>query len=83
MEEGRLDIFRAMQLARVQDESEIEQLIQVAPPVTPNEFVALVQGVATRNTLYCLDDGRLADVDRKLALVREVTPVASHTWSGS
>jgi hypothetical protein len=27
------------------------------------------------NTSYSLDEGRLADVDRKLALVRQVTPV--------
>jgi ParB family transcriptional regulator, chromosome partitioning protein len=75
MEEGRVDIFRAMQLARIKDSAQIEQLIDVAADVTPNEFVALVQGVATSNTSYCLDDGRLADVDRKMALVREVTPV--------
>jgi hypothetical protein len=31
--------------------------------------------VLLSNTRYSLDDGRLADVDRKLALVREVTPV--------
>jgi ParB/RepB/Spo0J family partition protein len=75
MEEGRVDIFRAMQLARIKDSTQIEHLIEVAPDVTPNEFVALVQSVASSNTAYCLDDGRLADVDRKLALVKEVTPV--------
>jgi hypothetical protein len=31
--------------------------------------------VESSNTSYSLDDGQLADVDRKLALVREVTPV--------
>jgi len=75
MEEGRLDIFRAMQLARVRDPEQVEDLIRVAHDVQPNDFVALVQSVATSNTSYCLDDGRLADVDRKLSLVREVTPV--------
>jgi ParB/RepB/Spo0J family partition protein len=75
MEEGRLDIFRAMQLARVQDAERVEQLISVARETPPNDFVALIQSVASSNTSYCLDDGRLADVDRKLALVREVTPV--------
>ncbi len=75
MEEGRLDIFRAMQVARVQDLATIEQLIEVASDVAPNDFVALVQSVATSNTSYCLDDGRLADVDRKLALIRQVTSV--------
>jgi ParB-like chromosome segregation protein Spo0J len=75
MEEGRVDIFRAMQLARVQDPDRVEQLIGVAHDMPPNDFVALVQSVATSNTPYSLDDGRLADVDRKLALVREVTPV--------
>ena len=29
------------------------------------------------NDSYCLDDGRLADVDRKLALVRTVTDVGA------
>jgi ParB/RepB/Spo0J family partition protein len=75
MEEGRVDIFRAMQLARVQDPVRVEELIGVARDMAPNDFVALVQSVATSNTPYSLDDGRLADVDRKLALVREVTPV--------
>ena len=75
MEDGRVDIFRAMQLARVQDAQKVEELIGVARDMQPNDFVALVQSVATSNTPYSLDDGRLADVDRKLALVREVTPV--------
>ncbi len=75
MEQGRLDIFRAMQLARVRDPAQVEELVRVAPSVAPNDFVTLVQRVATSNTSYCVDDGRLADVDRKLALVREVTPV--------
>ncbi len=75
MEDGRVDIFRAMQLARVQDAAKVEELIGVARDLQPNEFVALVQSVANSNTPYSLDDGRLADVDRKLALVREVTPV--------
>ena len=75
MEDGRVDIFRAMQLARVQDAEKVEELIGVARDMPPNDFVALVQSVATSNTSYSLDDGRLADVDRKLALVREVTPV--------
>src|SRR5579859_7787709 len=75
MEEGRLDIFRAMQLARVHDPDQVQKLIGVAHETPPNEFVALIQSVANSNTSYCVDDGRLADVDRKLALVREVTPV--------
>jgi ParB/RepB/Spo0J family partition protein len=75
MEEGRVDIFRAMQLARVHDPDRIEELISIAHEMPPNDFVALVQSVATSNTSYSLDDGRLADVDRKLALVRQVTPV--------
>jgi ParB/RepB/Spo0J family partition protein len=74
MEDGRLDIFRAMQLAKVQDPDRVEELVGAAHDMAPNEFVALVQSVASSNT-YSLDDGRLADVDRKLALVREVTPV--------
>jgi hypothetical protein len=47
MEEGRLDIFRAMQLARVQDPDRVEELIGVARETPPNEFVALIQSVAS------------------------------------
>jgi ParB/RepB/Spo0J family partition protein len=76
MEEGRVDIFRAMQLARIHDPDRVHELISVAHQMAPNDFVALVQSVARSNTsFYSLDDGRLADVDRKLALVRQVTPV--------
>jgi hypothetical protein len=75
MKDGRVDIFRAMQLARVDDAEKVEELIGVARDMQPNDFVALVQSVATSNTSYSLDDGRLADVGRKLALVHEVTPI--------
>jgi hypothetical protein len=48
--------------------------LQVAADTPRNELEEQVQGVLQQNT-YCPDDGRLADIDRKLSLVRLVTPV--------
>ncbi len=75
MEEGRLDISRAMQVARVKDPAEVERLIELAPATPANDLVAIVQGVANSNTSYNIDDGRLADIDRKLGLVTTVSSV--------
>jgi ParB/RepB/Spo0J family partition protein len=72
LEEERLDIARAMTLAPVKDEAELARLIEAAPRTPRAELTATVQAVLQHNT-YCVDDGRLADVDRKLALVRTVT----------
>jgi ParB/RepB/Spo0J family partition protein len=74
LEEERLDIARAMALAVVKDEAELRRLIDVAPSLPRPELERLAQGVSQRNT-YCVDDGRLADADRKLSLVRVVTPI--------
>jgi ParB family transcriptional regulator, chromosome partitioning protein len=74
LEDGRLDIFRAMQLASVKDSAEVDALIAAAPALSREEFERRAHSVSLGNT-YCPDDGRLADVERKLALVRVVTPV--------
>jgi ParB family chromosome partitioning protein len=74
LEEERLDIARAMTLAPVKDEEALARLLADAPTTPRAELTAAVQSVLQENT-YCLDDGRLADVDRKLALVRTVTDV--------
>ena len=76
LEEERLDIARAMTLAPVKDESALARLIDEAPATPRAELTAAVQAVLQQNS-YCLDDGRLADVDRKLALVRTVTEVGA------
>jgi hypothetical protein len=38
------------------------------------EFARLAQSVVSNNT-YCVDDGRLVDVEGKLAKVRTITPI--------
>jgi hypothetical protein len=40
-----------------------------------NEFAQLARSVVVNNTAYSIDDGRLADVDRKLAKIRVITVV--------
>lgn len=39
------------------------------------EFAQLAQSVVINNTSYTVDDGRLADIDRKLAKIQVITPV--------
>lgn len=76
LEEERLDIARAMTLAPIRDEAILARLLDDAPSTPRAELNVAVQAVLQQNT-YCLDDGRLADVDRKLALVRTVTDVGA------
>ena len=76
LEEERVDIARAMTLAPIRDEETLARLLESAPTTPRAELTAAVQSVLQQNT-YCLDDGRLADVDRKLALVRTVTDVGA------
>jgi ParB/RepB/Spo0J family partition protein len=76
LEEERLDIARAMTLAPVKDASALARLIEEAPATPRADLTAAVQSVLQQNS-YCLDDGRLGDVDRKLALVRTVTDVGA------
>jgi ParB/RepB/Spo0J family partition protein len=74
LEADELDIARAMTLAPVKDSLRLRQLLEVAAEIPRSELEEKVQRVLQQNT-YCPDDGRLADIDRKLALVRVVTPV--------
>jgi ParB/RepB/Spo0J family partition protein len=76
LEEERLDIARAMTLAPVRDDAALARLLEDAPHTPRADLNAAVQSVLQQNS-YCLDDGRLADVDRKLALVRTVTDVGA------
>jgi ParB/RepB/Spo0J family partition protein len=76
LEEEKLDIARAMTLAPIRDEETLARLLDTAPTTPRADLNAAVQSVLQQNT-YCLDDGRLADVDRKLALVRTVTDVGA------
>ena len=72
--EGRIDIGKAQYLAPVKEAEQVDALLARAPSMPLAEFARLAQGVVSNNT-YRPDDGRLADIDRKLALVRTVTPV--------
>jgi len=74
LEEERIDIARAMTLAPIRDEEALVRLLDTAASTPRADLNAAVQSVLLQNT-YCLDDGRLADVDRKLVLVRTVTDV--------
>lgn len=76
LEEERIDIARAMTLAPVRDEDALVRLLDTAAGTPRADLNAAVQSVLQQNT-YCLDDGRLADVDRKLAMVRTVTDVGA------
>jgi ParB family chromosome partitioning protein len=74
LEAGQIDIFRAMQLAPINDAAQQEKLLAQAS-LSKQDFSVLAHEFASGQPSFCLDDGRLADVDRKLALVRHVTPV--------
>ena len=74
LEDERLDIARAMSLAPIRDEVTLARLVDEAPHRPRGELDEVVRA-HVRQAPYCVDDGRLADVDRKLALVRTVTDV--------
>ena len=76
LEEERIDIARAMTLAPIRDDEALTRLLDTAAGTPRADLNAAVQSVLLQNT-YCLDDGRLADVDRKLAMVRTVTDVGA------
>jgi two-component system KDP operon response regulator KdpE len=76
LEDRRIDLFRAMYLAAIQDQAVLNELIEMAPRYAPEDFYALVQqrSVATSN------DGRgtvaarrLMHVADRLARLRTVT----------
>jgi ParB family transcriptional regulator, chromosome partitioning protein len=77
LEEGRLDIFRAMELAPVKDPACLEELIEAAPGLTQKEFSALVRSACSQNAAPAdetSDDERLAEIARELSRVQVVTP---------
>jgi lambda repressor-like predicted transcriptional regulator len=74
VEAGEIDVFKAMQLANLKDDTRLDELISLAPSLGATEFSTLITSIRPGDS-YCLDDGRLADVDRKLAKVCVVTPV--------
>jgi lambda repressor-like predicted transcriptional regulator len=74
LEAGEIDVFKAMQLANLKDDTRLDELISLAPSLGATEFSTLITSIRPGDS-YCLDDGRLADVDRKLAKVRVITPV--------
>jgi len=74
LQSERLDIARAMTLAPIKDPEALQRLVDVAADTPRPELEQQVQSVLQQNS-YCPDDGRLADIDRKLSLVRVVTPV--------
>jgi len=76
LEEERIDIARAMTLAPIRDEEAMARLLESAASTPRADLNTAVQSVLQQNT-YCVDDGRLADVDRKLAMVRTVTDVGA------
>jgi ParB/RepB/Spo0J family partition protein len=78
LEDGRIDIARAMRLAPVKDAEQVERLVDAAPSLPQADFFAMARQAARSVVLdntYCADDGRLADIDRKLALVQVITPI--------
>jgi ParB/RepB/Spo0J family partition protein len=75
LEQGRIDIAHAQYLAPVVDEEKLSALIDQAPDLSMPEFAQLAKSVVVNNVAYSIDDGRLADIDRKLAKIRVVTPI--------
>ncbi|MBV9576986.1 MAG: helix-turn-helix domain-containing protein, partial [Chloroflexi bacterium] len=74
IEEDRIGLGHAQYLAPITDPEQIDQLVAAAPTLAQVEFARLAQSVVSNNT-YCVDDGRLVDVEGKLAKVRTITPI--------
>jgi two-component system KDP operon response regulator KdpE len=81
LENGRIDLFRAMYLAGTKDPGLLSELIELAPRYSPDDFYTLVQQrtVATSNTgrRKLADTRRLALLAERLAMVQAVTPDAA------
>jgi ParB/RepB/Spo0J family partition protein/PAS domain S-box-containing protein len=74
-DKGRIDLFRAMHLAAVREESALLELIALAPDYSPDAFYDLVQQrVAGSKTPVDRDERRLALLAERLARVHSVTP---------
>ena len=77
LEEGRIDLFRAMHLAGVREGAVLQELIALAPEYSPEAFYSLVQQrVAGSNTDPDRDERRLALVAERLARVGVLSPAA-------
>jgi hypothetical protein len=82
LENGRIDLFRAMYLAGIKDPALLNALIELAPHYAPEEFYTVVQQrcVATSNTNSqgkAVDPRKLALLAERLARVQAVTPDAA------
>ncbi len=81
LEDGRIDLFRAMYLAGTRDPALLSELIGLAPRYPPEDFYTLVQqrSVATSNTgqVNVVDTRKLALLAERLAVVRAVTADAA------
>jgi two-component system KDP operon response regulator KdpE len=77
LQEGRIDLFRAMYLAGTRDPALLSELIELAPRYSPEDFYTLVQqrSVAPSNTRWGkrADARRLASLAERLAVVQSVT----------
>jgi ParB/RepB/Spo0J family partition protein len=73
LEDGRLDIFGAMELAQVKDPDRLDQLIEAASSMSQKEFAEMVRG-ASRGDSVSADERRLAEIRRQIAQVQNVTP---------
>jgi ParB family chromosome partitioning protein len=76
LEEERIGLSHAQYLAPIDDPGRIDELLAEASSLTPHEFARRAQSVVSNNT-YCVDDGRLVDIEGKLAKVRTVTPIGA------
>jgi two-component system KDP operon response regulator KdpE len=78
IEDGRIDLFRAMYLAGIRDPALVSELVELAPRYSPEDFYILVQQrcVATSNTRRgkVVDTRWLASLAERLAVVQSVTP---------
>ena len=77
LEEGRIDLFRAMHLVGINDACLVEELIAVASDYSPEAFYELVQQrVAGSNTAPDRDERRLALIAERLTRMDVLTPAA-------
>ena len=82
LEEGRIDLFRAMHLAAVRDPALLLELIEVAPHQAPEDLYALVQQrtAAMNGTQGTLNASRqLAVIADRLAAIHRATPEAEES----
>ncbi len=83
LEEGRIDLFRAMHLVRVADPALLAELIGLAPRYPPEDFYALVQqrtAAATLDAPVTPNSSRhLAVISKRLAAIESATPEAEES----